>query len=167
MADRLVGLSQSDFAPVHERTTGVDGYVSFELDPLLEELADSEEALGVKILSDALDAPLRQIADNAGQEASVVVQHVRDAAQDNIGYDASSGELGDMFALGIVDPVKVVRVALESAASVAALMLTTEAAVGDLPEPKTAPAMPPGGGMPDMGGMGMGDMGMGGMPGMM
>jgi len=133
------------------------------LDPLLAELADSEEALGVKILSEALDAPLRQIADNAGQEASVVVQHVRDAAEDNIGYDASSGELGDMFALGIVDPVKVVRVALESAASVAALMLTTEAAVGDLPEP-TAPAMPPGGGMPDMGGMG--DMGMGGMPGM-
>jgi chaperonin GroEL len=136
------------------------------LDPLLEELGDSEEALGVKILAKSLDAPLRQIADNAGQEASVVVQHVRDAAKANIGYDASSGDLGDMFALGIVDPVKVVRVALESAVSVAALMLTTEAAVGEIPEP-TAPAMPPGGGMPpDMGMGGMGDMGMGGMGGM-
>lgn len=136
------------------------------LDPLLEELGDSEEALGVKILAKSLDAPLRQIADNAGQEASVVVQHVRDAKKPNIGYDASSGDLGDMFALGIVDPVKVVRVALESAVSVAALMLTTEAAVGEIPEP-TAPAMPPGGGMPpDMGMGGMGDMGMGGMGGM-
>ena len=75
-------------------------------------------------LRQALEAPLRQIVDNAGQEPSVIVQHVREAAP-TVGYDASSGEMGDMFKLGIVDPVKVVRVALESAVSVSALMLVT------------------------------------------
>jgi chaperonin GroEL len=134
------------------------------LDPLLKELEDQEERIGVEILIKALESPLRQIVENAGQEPSVIVQHVREAAA-NVGYDAATNEMGDMFDLGIVDPVKVVRVALESAVSVAALMLTTEAAVGEIPEPPGGGGMPggmPPGGMPDMDAMGMG-----GMPGMM
>ena len=137
--------------------------VQTALDPLLKELDGQEEAIGVQILRHALESPLRQIVDNAGQEPSVIVQHVRDAAP-NVGYDAATGEMGDMFKLGIIDPAKVVRVALESAVSVSALMLTTEAAVAELPEPKGAAGPPPGmGDMDPMGGMG----GMGGMPGMM
>ncbi len=133
------------------------------LDPLIAEAEDVEERVGLEMLRKALEAPLRQIVDNAGQEPSVIVGRVRDAEDANVGYDAATNELGDMFALGIVDAVKVVRVALESAVSVAALMLTTEAAVGDLPEPKGA-----GAGAPSPADMDMG-MGMGGgmMPGMM
>ena len=114
--------------------------VQAALDPLAEQLtADGEidQATGVRILRRALESPLRQIVENAGQEPSVVVEDVR-AATGVTGYDAATGELGDMFKLGIIDPVKVMRVALENAVSVAALMLTTEAAVGDLPEPKAA-----------------------------
>ena len=136
--------------------------VQTALDPLLAELDGQEEAVGVQILRKALESPLRQIVENAGQEASVIVQHVREA-DPTVGYDAATGEMGDMFKLGIVDPVKVVRVALESAVSVSALMLTTEAAVGEIPEPRGAGAGMPPGGMPDMDAMG----GMGGMPGMM
>ena len=132
------------------------------LDPLIAEAEDVEERVGLEILRKALEAPLRQIVDNAGQEPSVIVGRVRDAEDANVGYDAATTKLGDMFALGIVDPVKVVRVALESAVSVAALMLTTEAAVGDLPEPKGAGAGAPSPADMDMG-MGMGGM----MPGMM
>ncbi len=133
------------------------------LDPLIAEAEDVEERVGLEMLRKALEAPLRQIVDNAGQEPSVIVGRVRDAENANVGYDAATNELGDMFALGIVDAVKVVRVALESAVSVAALMLTTEAAVGDLPEPKGAGAGAPAPADMDMG------MGMGGgmMPGMM
>ena len=133
------------------------------LDPLIAEAEDVEERVGLEMLRKVLEAPLRQIVDNAGQEPSVIVGRVRDAEDANVGYDAATNELGDMFALGIVDAVKVVRVALESAVSVAALMLTTEAAVGDLPEPKGA-----GAGAPPPADMDMG-MGMGGgmMPGMM
>ena len=87
----------------------------------------------------ALAYPLRQIVDNAGLEASVIVEQVRDAKDPNIGYDAGNERMGDMFELGILDPVKVARVALENAVSVAALMLTTEAAVADIPERGAGP----------------------------
>ena len=102
-------------------------------------MADGEidQATGVRILRRALESPLRQIVENAGQEPSVVVEDVRDATG-TTGYDAATGEMGDMFKLGIIDPVKVMRVAIENAVSVSALMLTTEAAIGDLPEPKAA-----------------------------
>jgi chaperonin GroEL len=137
--------------------------VQTALDPLIDANTDEEEVIGLKMLRMALEAPLRQIVENAGQEPSVIVGRVRAAKSANIGYDAATGEMGDMFKLGIIDPVKVVRVALESAVSVAALMLTTEAAVGEIPEPKAAASM-----SPDMGGMDMGGMGgMPGMPGMM
>jgi chaperonin GroEL len=107
-----------------------------------------------------MEAPLRQIVENAGQEPSVVVEDVRAATPDTVGYNAATDEMGDMFDLGIIDPVKVSRVALESATSIASLMLTTEVAVGEIPEPP-APMGPPGGDMGGMGGMDMG--GMGGM----
>ena len=129
--------------------------VQAALDPLAEQfMADGEidQATGVRILRRALESPLRQIVENAGQEPSVVVEDVRDATG-TTGYDAATGEMGDMFKLGIIDPVKVMRVAIENAVSVSALMLTTEAAIGDLPEPKAALGsdMP----SPDEMGMGM------------
>jgi chaperonin GroEL len=103
--------------------------------PLLEELEGQEERIGVQLIYRALDAPLRQIVENAGREASVIVEEVREAPP-RVGYDAAGERMGDMFDLGIVDPVKVSRAALENAVSVAALMLTTEAAVGEIPEPR-------------------------------
>jgi chaperonin GroEL len=108
----------------------------------------NDEAVGVNILRRALEEPLRQIAINAGQEGSVVVDAVR-KLEPGHGYDAQKGEYTDMFAAGIIDPAKVTRSALENAASVAALMLTTETIITDIPEKEKAP-------MPGMGG-GMGD----------
>ena len=131
------------------------------IDALIESLSGDEKT-GAVLVQRALEAPLRQIVENAGQEPSVVVENVRAATPDTVGYNAATDEMGDMFDLGIIDPVKVSRVALESATSIASLMLTTEVAVGEIPEP-IAPMGPPGGG--DMGGMDMG--GMGGMGGMM
>lgn len=101
------------------------------LDPLLEELA-GDEVTGVRILIRALESPLRQIVENAGGEPAVVVNRVL-AGSGNHGYDAARGVYGDMFRLGIIDPVKVVRIALDSAVSVASLMLTTESLISDIP----------------------------------
>jgi chaperonin GroEL len=112
---------------------------------------DDQEA-GINIVRKALQSLVRQIADNAGDEASIVVGKVLDKNEDNYGYNAQTGEYGDMIAMGIVDPVKVVRTALQNAASVASLLITTEAMIAELPK-KDAPAMP--GGMGGMGGMDM------------
>ena len=114
---------------------------------------NEDQNVGIALATRALEAPLRQISANAGAEASVVVQTVKQG-KGNHGFNAATGEYGDMLKMGILDPAKVTRTALQAAASVAGLMITTEAMVADKPEP--APA---GGGMPDMGGMG----GMGGM----
>ncbi len=110
-----------------------------------------DEATGAKIVEASLSAPLRQIAVNAGLEGGVVVEKVRGL---NVGHglNAASGEYEDLLAAGVNDPVKVTRSALQNAASIAALFLTTEAVVADKPEPE--PAVPAGGGAPDMGGMG-------------
>ncbi len=113
-----------------------------------------EQDIGIGIAKRAMEEPLRQIVANAGGEPSVVVNKVRDGSG-NFGYNAANGEYGDMVDLGILDPTKVTRYALQNAASVAGLMITTECMIADLPQ-DDAPA---GGGMPDMGGMG----GMGGM----
>ncbi|MDE0504181.1 MAG: chaperonin GroEL, partial [Candidatus Poribacteria bacterium] len=108
--------------------------------------ADSTEDLGVAIVRRALEEPLRQIAHNAGQEDSVVLAKVRDEG-DNVGYDALKDEFSDMYQAGVIDPTKVVRVALQNASSIAALMITTEALVSEIPEDTPpAPPMPPGGG---------------------
>ena len=110
------------------------------------EASDSTEELGVAIVRRALEEPLRQIAHNAGQEDSVVLAQVRDEG-DNVGYDALRDEFSDMFQAGVIDPTKVVRVALQNASSIAALMITTEALVSEIPEETpAAPPMPPGGG---------------------
>ncbi len=110
-----------------------------------------DQATGISIVRKALEEPTRQIANNAGVEGSVVVNTVREG-KGNFGFNAATGEFGDMVAFGVVDPAKVVKSALRNAASVAAMMLTTEAIISELPEPKGAPMGGPGmgGGMEDM-----------------
>ena len=111
------------------------------------ELTDPTEAVGASIVRRALEDPLRQIAKNAGQEDSVVIAKVKDEGG-NIGYDAYEDRFIDMFEAGIPDPAKVVRVALQNAASIAGLMITTETLIAELPEAEApAPPMPPGGDM--------------------
>jgi chaperonin GroEL len=122
------------------------GSVLVHASPALDKVeALGDEAIGVAILRRALEEPLRQIAVNAGSEGSVIVEAVRKLQPGN-GFDAQKGEYTDMFVAGIIDPAKVTRSALENAASVAALMLTTETVVTDIPEKEKAmPGMPPGG----------------------
>jgi chaperonin GroEL len=110
--------------------------------------AFGDEAKGVSVIRSILERPLRAIAENAGKDANEVVTKLSDS-DDGQGYDAATGEYGDMIAAGIIDPLKVVKTALVNAVSVASLILTTEAVVTDKPEPKTPPA-----GGPGMGGMG-------------
>ena len=116
---------------------------------------DEDQQVGVDIVVRALEAPVRQICENAGVEPSIVVQNIKDKKGDH-GYDARNGEYVKMFEAGIIDPTKVARVAVQMAASIAGMILTTEVAVTEIPEDDKMPSMPPGG---DMGGMG----GMGGM----
>jgi chaperonin GroEL len=116
--------------------------------------ADDEEAqVGVNIVKKALEAPIRKLASNAGQDGSVIIDTVRRTAKEkgnkNIGYNVLTGKYVDMIEAGVIDPVKVVRGALENAASIAAMILTTDVLITDMPEKDKAPAMPPGG----MGGM--------------
>ncbi|MEP3437096.1 MAG: chaperonin GroEL [Hoeflea sp.] len=117
---------------------------------------NADQEAGINIVRRALQSPCRQIATNAGDEASIVVGKILDQKSDTFGYNAQTGEYGDMISMGIVDPVKVVRTALQDAASIAGLLITTEAMIAELPKKEGAGG---GGGMPDMGGMG----GMGGM----
>jgi len=116
---------------------------------------NADQTAGIAIVRRALEAPLRQIADNAGVDGAVVAGKIRESDDANFGFNAQTEEYGNMFDFGVIDPAKVVRTALEDAASIAGLLITTEAMVADKP----APASSAGGGMPDMGGMG----GMGGM----
>jgi chaperonin GroEL len=116
--------------------------------------ANDDQDAGINIVRRALQSPARQIATNAGAEASIVVGKVLESKNANYGYNAQTGEYGDMVTMGIVDPVKVVRTALQDAASVASLLITTEAMVAELPKKEAG-----GGGMPG----GMGGGGMGGM----
>ena len=112
---------------------------------------NADQDAGIAIVRRALEAPLRQIAENAGVDGAVVAGKIRESDDNTFGFNAQTEEYGDMFKFGVIDPAKVVRTALEDAASVAGLLITTEAMVADKPEPKGAAA---GGGMPDMGGMG-------------
>ena len=117
--------------------------------------ANADQNAGIAIIRRAIEAPLRQIAENAGVDGAVVAGKVRESSDAAFGFNAQTEEYGDMFSFGVIDPAKVTRTALEDAASVAGLLITTEAMVADKPEKPGAAA----GGMPDMGGMG----GMGGM----
>ena len=116
---------------------------------------NEDQTQGINVSIRAMEFPLRQIVENAGAEASVVLDKVRHNGDGSFGYNAATGEYGDMIAMGILDPAKVVRAALQAAGSVAGLMITTEVMIAEEPEDKAAPAPA----MPDMGGMG----GMGGM----
>ncbi|NQZ14230.1 MAG: chaperonin GroEL [Alphaproteobacteria bacterium] len=133
-------------------------YASRALEGLKAE--NDDQQVGIEIIRRALQAPVRQITENAGSEGSVVVGKLLEQKDTNHGFDAQNDNYVDMVKAGIIDPVKVVRTAIQDASSVASLMITTEAVVTDVEEEGGAAAA---GGMPDMGGMG----GMGGMPGMM
>ncbi|MEL6570743.1 MAG: chaperonin GroEL [Pseudomonadota bacterium] len=114
--------------------------------------ANADQSVGVSIIRKALEAPLRQIAENSGVDGSVVAGKIRESSDASFGFNAQTEEYGDMFKFGVIDPAKVVRTALQDAASVAGLLITTEAMVADKPAKEGAGAA--GGGMPDMGGMG-------------
>jgi chaperonin GroEL len=111
---------------------------------------NDDQKVGIDIVRRALQTPLRQIAENSGTDGSIVVGKLLESTDTNRGFDAQTGQYVDMLKAGIIDPTKVVRLALQDAASVAGLLVTTEAMVADKPEKKAAPAMPPGGGMGDM-----------------
>jgi chaperonin GroEL len=122
------------------------------LDDFKTDAEDSDEQIGVTIVKRALEEPLRQIANNAGKEGAVIVERIRDENSDTYGFNASSEKFEDLVAAGVIDPAKVTRTALQNAASIAGLMLTTEAMIADVEEEGEG-----GGGMPGgMGGMGMG-----------
>ncbi len=155
--DRVEDALNSTRAAVQEGVVPGGGVALIAATKTLENLegANSDQNAGIKIVRRALEAPLRQIAENAGVDAAIVAGKVRESEAENFGFNAQTEEYGDMFQFGVIDPAKVVRTALEDAASIAGLLITTEAMIADKPEPKNAgPAMPP-----DMGGMG----GMGGM----
>ena len=113
---------------------------------------DEDQQVGIDIVARALEAPVRQICENAGVESSIVVQNIKDKKGDH-GFDARNGEYVKMFEAGIIDPTKVARVAVQNAASIAGMILTTEVAVTEIPEDDKMPPMPPGGDMGGMGGM--------------
>ena len=115
-------------------------------------VANPDQKTGVDIVRKAIQAPARQIVDNAGGDGAVVVGKLLDSKEYSYGYDAQTSEFGDLMKLGIIDPTKVVRTALQDAASIAGLIVTTEATITEHPK-KDAPAMPGGGGMGGMGGM--------------
>src|SRR5947199_291738 len=116
--------------------------------------ANPDQKVGIDIVRKALQWPARQIAENSGTDGSIIVGKLLDSKDVNYGYDAQKGEFTDLVQAGIIDPTKVVRHALQDAASVAGLLITTEATVAEKPEPKgQMPQMPPGGGMGGMGGM--------------
>jgi chaperonin GroEL len=115
--------------------------------------ANDDQRVGVEIVRKALQAPVRQIAENAGTDGAVVAGKLMESKDVNFGFDAQTGTYTDMVKAGIIDPVKVVRTALQDAASVASLLITTEAMIAELPKKDGGPAMPGGGGMGGMGGM--------------
>src|SRR5690606_17071136 len=152
--DRVDDAMHATRAAVEEGIVAGGGvallYATKALDKLQPENAD--QRVGVDIVRRALQAPARQIAENAGVDGAVVVGKLLESKNSNWGYDAQEGEYKDLVKAGIIDPTKVVRTALEDAASVAGLLITTEAMIAERPEKKAGPGMP-GGGMGDMGGM--------------
>src|ERR1700680_1817413 len=148
---RVEGDSHATRAAVEEGIVPGGGVALIRCIAVLEKLKlNDEEAIGVNIVKRALEEPLRQIALNAGEEGAVIVGRVRESKDENFGYNADTGEYGDMVKAGVIDPAKVTRLALQNAASIAGLMLTTEALVADIREDnkKAASAGPHGGGMP-------------------
>lgn len=153
--DRVDDALHATRAAVEEGVVAGGGTALLYATNALEGLegANEDQTRGVAIIRRALQAPVRQITENAGVDGAVVVGKLLEQDDVNFGFDAQNEEYTDLVAKGIIDPAKVVRSALQDAASIAGLMITTEAMVAELPEDKPA-AMPGGGGMPDMGGMG-------------
>ena len=136
-------------AAVEEGIVPGGGVAFIRAIPALEKLKlDGDDQIGVNIVKRALEEPLRMISSNAGHEGAVVIGKVKEAKDANFGFNAASEEYTDMIAAGILDPAKVTRTALQNASSIAALMLTTEALVSEIPEEEKAPAGPPGGAPP-------------------
>jgi chaperonin GroEL len=152
--DRVEDALHATRAAVEEGIVAGGGVALLRARSALTDLAtdNADQAAGVKIILRAIEAPLRQIVLNAGEEPSVVVSKILEG-KGNFGYNAATSEYGDMLAMGVLDPAKVTRSALQHAASIAGLMLTTDCMIAEIPEDKPA--------MPDMSGMG------GGMGGMM
>jgi chaperonin GroEL len=133
-------------AAVEEGIVPGGGVALLRVIPALDSLkASGDEAIGVEIVRKACESPLRQLVDNAGLEGAIVVMEVR-KAKNAMGYDVQNGTYVDMIKAGIIDPTKVTRSALQNAASISGLLLTTEAMITEIPEKKEAPGMPPGGG---------------------
>jgi chaperonin GroEL len=153
--DRVDDAMHATKAAVEEGIVAGGGVALLYASKILAGLnpANNDQKVGIEIVRKAIQSPVRQIAENAGTDGSIVVGKLTDKNDANYGYDAQAGEYKDMVGAGIVDPTKVLRVALQDAASIAGLLITTEAMVGDKPEPKGTPGMPPGGGMGGMGGM--------------
>lgn len=149
--DRVDDALHATRAAVQEGIVAGGGVAYIRAIEALKNVAvdNEDQSTGVNIIRLALEAPLRTIAENAGQEGSVIVNKVREGKKD-YGYNARDNKFEDFFAAGIIDPTKVSRLALENAASIAGLLLTTEAVVSEIPEDKEAPAMPHGGGMGGM-----------------
>jgi len=138
-------------AAVEEGIVPGGGVAFIRAVPALDKLKlEADEQIGVNIVKRAMEEPLRLIASNAGHEGAVVIGKVKESKESNFGFNAASEEYGDMIKDGILDPAKVTRTALQNAASISALMLTTEALVSEIPEEDKSPAMPPGGGAPPM-----------------
>jgi chaperonin GroEL len=155
---RIEDALQATRAAVEEGIVAGGGVALLRAIPIIDKLeakVDGDEKVGVNIVRHSLSSPLKQIADNAGLEGSVVVEKVR-VEKDNMGFDAQTFEYVDMVKAGIIDPVKVTRSALQNAGSIASMLLTTGVLVADLPEKEKVPAGMPGGGMGGMGGMGGG-----------
>jgi chaperonin GroEL len=149
--DRVDDAAHATRAAVEEGIVPGGGvallYAAKALDGLTPE--NSDQKVGIDIVRRALQSPVRQVVENAGADGSIVVGKLLDANDPNLGFDAQTGDYVDMIKAGIIDPTKVVRLALQNAASVGGLLVTTEAMVAEKPEKKTPPAMPHGGGMDD------------------
>lgn len=156
--DRVDDALNATRAAVQEGVIVGGGVALVQAGKALEGLegANADQNAGITIVRKAIEAPLRQIAENAGVDGAVVAGKIRESADNTFGFNAQTEDYGDMFSFGVIDPAKVTRTALEDAASVAGLLITTEAMVADKPAKDGGAAA---GGMPDMGGMG----GMGGM----
>ncbi len=156
--DRVEDAMHATRAAVEEGIVPGGGVALLYAATVLDKLqpANDDQRVGIDIVRRALQGPVRQIAENAGTEGSVVVGKLLEKIDRNFGYDAQTGNFVDMFKAGIIDPTKVVRIALQDAGSIAGLLVTTEAMVAEKPEKKEPmPAMPDMGGMGGMGGMGM------------
>jgi chaperonin GroEL len=146
--DRVDDALNATRAAVQEGVLPGGGVALLRAAKVLEgvKYANADQRTGVEIVRKAIQGPARQIVENAGLDGSVIVGKILDKPDYAFGYDAQKGEYGDLFKLGIIDPTKVVRTALQDAASVASLLITTEAMIAEKPKKETpAPAMPPGG----------------------